>query len=187
MTRHTYHFITRWHIAATLPEINAVLRDATRLPEWWPSVYLAVTELEPGDAQGVGKRIDLYTKGWLPYTLRWQFTVTEVHERTYTLEAHGDFTGRGIWTFEPDGDATWVTYDWRIQANKPLLRNLSFLLKPVFARNHEWAMRQGEISLNRELQRRRLPPEAAQALPPPPGPTPSQPLRWLWAVLRGKR
>jgi len=47
-----------------------------------------------------------------------------------------------------------LTYDWRIRAEKPLLRWLSPLLKPLFAANHRWAMAQGERSLARELARR---------------------------------
>jgi hypothetical protein len=47
-----------------------------------------------------------------------------------------------------------ISYDWRIRADKPLLRTLSFLLKPVFSANHRWAMAQGEASLKRELVRR---------------------------------
>jgi len=54
--------------------------------------------------------IDLYTKGWLPYTLRWQFRVTESNPPLgFTIEAWGDFVGRGIWTFEQDGDVVNVT------------------------------------------------------------------------------
>jgi hypothetical protein len=48
-----------------------------------------------------------------------------------------------------------VSYDWRIRADKPLLRWLSFLLKPVFRWNHHWAMARGEESLRAELVRRR--------------------------------
>jgi len=48
-----------------------------------------------------------------------------------------------------------ITYDWKIRADKALLRYLSFLLKPVFAMNHRWAMAQGEKSLCVELSRRR--------------------------------
>jgi hypothetical protein len=48
-----------------------------------------------------------------------------------------------------------VTFNWRIDARKPLLRMWSIIFKPLFAANHRWAMRQGEISLRRELDRRR--------------------------------
>ncbi|HEX7137659.1 MAG TPA: hypothetical protein VF219_07430, partial [Vicinamibacterales bacterium] len=64
-----------------------------------------------------------------------------------------------------------VVYDWRLRAEKPLLRDLSFLLRPLFEANHRWAMAQGEESLKLELLRRRATSEAALArVPPPPGP-----------------
>ena len=39
-------------------------------------VYLDVEVKAAGYDDGVGKVVGLYTKGWLPYTLRWQFRVT---------------------------------------------------------------------------------------------------------------
>ncbi|HKG20626.1 MAG TPA: polyketide cyclase, partial [Blastocatellia bacterium] len=79
---------------------------------------------------------------------------------------------QGTWTFRQDGDYVNVIYDWKIRADKPLLRALSFLLKPVFSANHRWAMRRGEESLKLELARVRAATEAEAALvPPPPGPT----------------
>jgi hypothetical protein len=153
MSANGYHFVTHWRVHASVEQTRSVLGNAADLPRWWPTVYLRVDELEPGDASGIGKRVALHTKGWLPYTLRWQFVVTDVSASGFALRASGDFDGSGVWTFKQDGEYTDITYDWRIAANKPLLKHLSFLLKPVFARNHEWAMRQGEISLRRELRR----------------------------------
>ena len=66
-----------------------------------------------------------------------------------------------MWTFEQDGAFVDITYDWRLRAEKPLLRNLSFLMKPLFEANHRWAMAQGEESLRLELARRRATSEAA--------------------------
>ena len=122
MASNEYHYITTWSIRATPDEIIDVLGDAPALARWWPSVYLEVNELEPGDERGVGKRVELYTKGWLPYTLRWRFRVTEADPPTgFRLEAEGDFVGRGIWTLRadagadaPGGPLTTVTYDWLI-------------------------------------------------------------------------
>ena len=62
----------------------------------------------------------------------------------FSLEAIGDFVGRGIWTFEQVGDETIVTYDWKISAEKGVLKTFSFLMKPIFGANHRWAMAQGE-------------------------------------------
>jgi hypothetical protein len=180
MPTNDYHFITRWRLEGTIEEIAHILADAPSLTRWWPSVYLEVHELDPGDERGLGKVIDLYTKGWLPYTLRWQFRVSEIASNGFTLQASGDFVGRGIWTFAQDGDWVIVTYDWKIQADKPLLRRLSFLMKPIFAANHHWAMDQGERSLKLELARRHAAtPEELARIPAPPGPTTSSPLPLL--------
>ena len=155
MKSNEYIFTTHWRVQSTCQEISDILGNAPDLARWWPSVYLDVQELEPGDADGIGKVVSLYTKGWLPYTLRWQFRVIENRSPDgFSLEAWGDFVGRGDWTFAQDGDWVNIIYDWRIRADKPLLRWLSFIMKPVFAANHHWAMRKGEESLKLELQRR---------------------------------
>jgi len=136
-------------------EVSAVLADAASLPQWWPAVYLAVKVVEPGDADGVGKVVELHTRGWLPYTLHWSFRVTESRApHGYSLEAWGDFDGTGVWTFQQNGSVVDIVYDWKIRAEKPLLRYLSFLFKPVFSANHRWAMARGEESLRAELGRR---------------------------------
>ena len=181
MPSNEYHFITHWRVEGALTEGADILNDAPGLVRWWPSVYLEVHEMEAGGAEGAGKVIDLYTKGWLPYTLRWQFRVTESrYPHGFTLEAWGDFVGRGIWTLEQDGDWVEVTYDWKIDANKPLLRYLSFLMKPIFAANHRWAMAKGEESLRLELERRAAAtPQQRAWIPAPPPPTTTSPVPLL--------
>jgi len=155
MSANEYHFVTYWRVESTVEEVSDVLGNAMELPRWWPSVYLAVKQLEPGDADGIGRVVELHTKGWLPYTLRWSFRVTESRRpHGFSLEAWGDFEGRGVWTFEQAGRYVDIVYDWRIRAEKPLLRYLSFLMKPIFSANHRWAMARGEESLRAELGRR---------------------------------
>ncbi len=173
MATNDYHFITRWRVQSTLEEINDVLGSAPDLVRWWPSVYLDVKEIERGEENGVGRVISLFTKGWLPYTLRWSFKVTEVTYPTgFRLDAIGDFVGRGIWTFEQDCAFVNVTYDWKISAEKGLLKTLSFIMKPIFSMNHEWAMARGFDSLVLELQRRHATtPEERARIPAPPPPT----------------
>ncbi len=169
-----YHFITCWRFAATPEEIYSLISHPEDFPRWWPSVYLRVDELAAGDERGVGRRVRLHTKGWLPYTLLWESCSVETDRpRRLMLKATGDFDGRGIWTFESDPEDSRfvnVSFDWQLTADKPLLRYLSFLLKPVFSANHRWAMARGEESLRLELARRhaRTPEELAR-VPPPPG------------------
>ncbi len=173
MTSHEYHFITHWRVEGTVDEVAAILGDAPALPRWWPSVYLRVQELRPGDEHGIGKVVGLHTKGWLPYTLRWDFYVSDVRPDGFALEAWGDFVGRGVWTWEQDGPYVNITYDWKISAEKPLLKYLSPVLKPFFAANHRWAMAKGEESLKLELARHRARSAAERARVPPPPPATS--------------
>ena len=157
-----YAFLTRWRVEGTCGEVADILGDPLELPRWWPSVYLHVEELRPPDASGLGRRVRLHTKGWLPYTLTGSPRSSSRAIRTASRWwRRGDFDGRGVWTFEQDGACVDITYDWRLSAEKPLLRNLSFLLKPVFEANHRWAMAQGEESLKLELARRRATSDAA--------------------------
>ncbi len=168
-----YHFVTNWRVAGTIDEVKQVLADAQSLPLWWPSVYLRVRQEAAGADDGVGRVLELHAKGWLPYTLRWTLTITEpVTDEGFALTATGDLEGSGRWRFEQQGSEVSITYDWRVTATKPLLRRLSWLLRPAFAANHRWAMKRGEESLELELRRRRAAKEGrSEEIPPPPPPT----------------
>jgi hypothetical protein len=163
-----YHFITEWRIISDCQTIYDLLGDAQALKRWWPAVYLDVSVRKDGDENGIGKLVDLYTKGWLPYTLRWSFEVTESKKPNgFAIKAFGDLEGKGIWTFIQDGEYCRIIYDWNILGEKPLFKYFSFMLKPIFARNHYWAMKKGEVSLLLELRRMK----GEKNVPPPPKPT----------------
>jgi len=155
MASHDYCFVSRWRVPASCEETAAILSDAAALPRWWGSVYLSA---EPeGDVWRV------HSRGWLPYTLRWSFERTHADlPRGFGLRAWGDLEGTGEWTFHAArGHAaaqghTEASFVWRVRADKPLLRYLSWLLRPVFAANHRWAMAQGERAIAHEVARRRL-------------------------------
>lgn len=174
MPDNSYHFITRWRVKATCAEVADILEDAEGLPRWWPSVYLEVIVVENGvGPHGLGDQVSLFSKGWLPYTLRWRYTIVEQHyPHGFALVAGGDFDGRGEWIFKQAGDMVDATYIWDIKAEKPLLRALTPLFRPIFSANHRWAMQMGERSLQLELQRRNARTDAERrAIPRPPGPT----------------
>lgn len=173
-----HRFLTHWQIFGTASEISDVLHRTTDLTRWWPSVYLDAEEIERGGEGGIGRRVRLRTKGWLPYTFDWELRVTgSRHPLGFSIEARGDLAGTGVWTFEPIGAWTLVTCDWRVRAEKPLLRALSPFLFPALAANHRWAMRRGEESLRLELERLRATTPADRArIPAPPAPSSAAPL-----------
>ena len=143
-------------------------------------MYLDTKQLAPADEHGLGRCVRFHTKGWLPYTLHWESCSTEADRpHRIAIRATGDFDGRGTWTFEPDGNFVNVTFDWQLTAEKPLLRYLSFFLKPIFAANHVWAMARGEQSLRLELARRQAAtPAERNQIAAPPGPNKTSGL-WL--------
>jgi hypothetical protein len=142
-----YHFITRWRFRAAPEEVFPILSDPLDYPRWWPSVYLSVRELGR-------RRVRMLTRGWLPYKLRWDAeTVESQAPDRLVIRATGDFDGIGVWSLAKDGAYTDVTFDWKIRAAKPLIRRLTFLLRPIFEGNHRWAMEQGRISLKLEVAR----------------------------------
>jgi hypothetical protein len=173
MFSHAYRFETRWRVESTPEEIYRIMEDTPGLPRWWPAVWLAVEILDPGDSDGVGSHIRLHTKGWLPYTLTWVARATEKKfPHRIGFEATGDFEGYGAWTFKADGSIVVMDYHWNVRADKPLLRYLSFIFRPLFAANHNWSMARGLESLELELKRRHAPTvEEQAAIPAPPRPT----------------
>jgi len=143
-----YHFTTHWKIQAAPEAIYRVLKDGHRYQEWWKPAYVRTEKI--GE-----KKVRALVRALLPYTLK--FTTELIREqppRELELRSTGELEGRGLWVLTPDEGATDVHFYWDVRANKRLLRWLSFLLKPVFKRNHDWVMRQGEPLLQEEVRRR---------------------------------
>jgi hypothetical protein len=151
-----FRIVTRWTAEATVDEVAAVLNDPLAFPRWWPDVYLGTKIVAPGDAHGVGRKVAIHSKGWLPYHLNWVATLVESRApQSWTIAADGDLEGQGVWTLTQDGPMAEAVYDWRVKAERPILRLLSPVLAPLFAWNHRWAMAKGEAGLREEVVRRR--------------------------------
>lgn len=60
--------------------------------------------------------------------------------RVVSGEVQGDLRGRGTWTVSPTPDGAHVRFDWRVYADRPLLRALTPLLRPLLRYNHNWAI-----------------------------------------------
>jgi Polyketide cyclase / dehydrase and lipid transport len=150
-----YVFVTHWRVKGRAEDAYEILTDVPGYLRWWPDVYLEVTPLTAAGKDGLGQSYRLLTRGKLPYRLRWDAQIVQTRRpHGFTIEATGDFVGRGIWIITERPNDLKISFDWRLQAEKPLLKYLSFLLKPLFRWNHGWAMARGEEGLRGELSPR---------------------------------
>ena len=152
MKSREFHIPTTWRVRGSAARVFDVLSKPLDFVRWWPDVYLAVREVKAGDASGLGRVVDLHTKGWLPYRLSWEAEVVAIDKpRSMSLRARGDLEGRGEWRLRQEGEWTDALYDWTVIVTKPWMVALAPLLEPVFVANHRWAMRRGLEGLQREL------------------------------------
>jgi carbon monoxide dehydrogenase subunit G len=151
MARNAYHFEDRWRIPFPPEKVWDALARPEDYPRWWRGVYLSAEPLDDG-----GKRVAVLARGWLPYKLRFTIeTLRTEKPRLIEFRATGDFvTGVSHWMLKPDGDGTVVTLEWNPIVEKPLVKFLSPILKPLFRWNHEWSMRRGERQIMEYLRAR---------------------------------
>jgi len=175
-----YRFVNRWRVPGEICEIADILQQPQEFGRWWPAAWLDYTPIANGDANNIGARFGYRVKGWLPYSLNLVFTVTEREAPgRFVVSCTGDLVGTGVWTLRQDGRMVDVEYDWRVRPERPLIRRLSPLVKPIFRSNHFWVMRNGAYSMLYELMRRRArTPDELARVPAPPKPIP--PTRWPW-------
>ncbi len=135
-----YLFVDEWDVAAPREAVFAALSDARTYPQWWRPVYLEVDSDGPGV---VGHSSTQHFKGRLPYRLTTRSTTIRHEPPTlHEVDVTGDLRGRGTWTLTPhgNGNGTHVRFDWRVFADRPLLRVLTPILRPAFRANHAWAI-----------------------------------------------
>jgi uncharacterized protein YndB with AHSA1/START domain len=135
-----YVFIDEWDVDAPREAVFRALADASTYPDWWKPVYIAVEADGPPE---VGRVSHQEFKGQLPYHLKMDSEIAVYQPPdTFTVECHGDLTGRGVWTLTdaPDGRVH-VHFDWRVIADRPLLRYLTPVLRPLFRWNHNWSIK----------------------------------------------
>ena len=145
-----YYFLNKWSLPAPVEEVWTYIINGTEYPTWWGAVYEKVEALNGLSGDQVGAKAAVQAHGRLPYTIRFTSEVTQV-EAPYLLhlQASGDLTGEGTWRLTPAPVGTQVTFEWIVRADKPLLRVLAPLMKPLLEENHRWTMRQGEAALRR--------------------------------------
>jgi uncharacterized protein YndB with AHSA1/START domain len=134
-----YVFVDEWDVAAPRESVFAAIADARSYPTWWKPVYL---EVESEGEPAVGSVSRQHFKGRLPYHLRTRSRITRL-EAPYAIgaEVDGDLRGTGLWTLTSNDDGTThVRFDWRVHADRLLLRLLTPVLRRALRWNHAWAI-----------------------------------------------
>lgn len=146
-----YHFEDKWHVPFSPERVWEVLSRPEDYPRWWRGVYLSAEPLDGSE----GKRVAVVAKGRLLYKLRFTIETLRLDKpKLIEFRATGDFvTDVSRWRLEPDDEGTRVTLEWNPRVEKPLVKFLSPILKPIFRWNHDWTMKRGERQIVEYLGR----------------------------------
>jgi uncharacterized protein YndB with AHSA1/START domain len=141
-----YVFIDEWDARAPVEAIFEALADTRTYPEWWAPVYISVACDGP---PGPGRVSDSVFKGRLPYRLKMRSQIMRYDPpREFEIATSGDLTGRGVWTLSEQGEGlVHVRFDWRVNADRMLLRVLTPVLRPLFRANHGYAISRARAGL----------------------------------------
>jgi mannose-6-phosphate isomerase-like protein (cupin superfamily)/uncharacterized protein YndB with AHSA1/START domain len=147
-----YVFVDEWSVRAPIDAVFAALADARTYPDWWRPVYL---DVQADGEPVVGMVAHQHFKGRLPYHLHTTSRTTRLEPpRLIEGEVDGDLRGHGVWTLAPEGEGTHVRFDWRVHADRRLLRALTPLLRPLLRWNHAWAIARAIDGLEPYARRR---------------------------------
>lgn len=156
-----YTFVTEWKLRAPLSAVWDHLLHIEGWPDWWPGVLEATILTNNGHLDGVGSTIRMKWRSWLPYTLSFTLTITEVTQGVrLSATAHGDLNGTGVWEFAERDGTTYATYTWSVSTSKPWMNLVAPVARPLFAHAHHVIMRWGEQGLWRVLTARTTPAES---------------------------
>jgi uncharacterized protein YndB with AHSA1/START domain len=140
-----YEFVDEWDVDAAPEAVFTAIADARTYPRWWMPVYI---DVEADGPPRVGAVSTQHFKGRLPYHLRTRSVITAIDApRSITADVDGDLRGRGTWTLTPTAGGTHVRFDWRVYADRKLLRLLTPILRPALRANHNWAIARAKEGL----------------------------------------
>jgi hypothetical protein len=171
-----YHFVSTWRLQAPIERVWEEIFHTEHWPSWWKYVH-RVDQLDPGDADGLGRRQHLVFTTRLPYRLGFDIRVRRIEPPT-TLEAvaTGELDGVGCWTLTPDDGGTLIRYQWDVRTTRWWMNLAAPVARPAFAWNHDALMREAAQSLARRLN--------AELELPNSGPRPARPARAVvWSGL----
>ena len=147
-----YHLCTLWRTPSPLERVWPLILHSENWPRWWRGVEQARTVRANEGDDGVGSIVHYVWRSTLGYRLRFDVEATQVVPHVL-LEgaARGDVRGIGRWRFRRVADATEIHHAWDVEVERPGLRLIAPVARPLFEWNHRRLMRLGARGLAREL------------------------------------
>lgn len=154
MSTREYVFIDQFFAACDTTDAYDYIANIRDYPQWWGNVYKKIEKLNDVADDQPGVQYAVTIGGFLPYKLTISNEVTHIHKpHIIRFKAFGDLQGHGTWYFNAVEGGTTITFDWRVVANKAVIRWFSFLLKPLFRANHHYCVKEAEKGIRNDLIR----------------------------------
>jgi hypothetical protein len=156
MATNYYVFVDKFTVPCDEEVAYQYIKQIEEYPRWWGQVYKKIEKLQDAPPDMAGSKYRVTVGGFLPYSLTLENEITFV-DRPNRIDfvAFGDLQGKGTWLFKPVADGTEITFDWRVAANKVIIRALSFLLKPLFRANHVYCIKRANEGIRYDLQQQK--------------------------------
>jgi len=154
MATNEYIFIDKFTAPCDINTAYNYIATIEDYPSWWGNIYKRIEKLNNVPDHQPGVQYAVRVGGFLPYTLTINNEITYTDEpNVIRFKAFGDLEGKGAWYFNPVEDGTEIVFDWRVTANKKVIRWFSFLLKPLFRANHHYCVTEAAKGLRADLIR----------------------------------
>src|ERR1700693_2156123 len=155
-----YDFTDVWTVPASIDFAWRMVDDVAGWPTWRAGYRFA--EIVSRVSHGPGTRWHVRVKSDLPYTVDFEFTVLAHQPPTYVkTHVEGFFEGEIDWRLEQlSPNQTRLTLHEQTETKRRRI-NLTARIggRRLLVRNHEAAMRRGEVGMKKALARGYAPPK----------------------------
>lgn len=157
-----------WVLRARPQDLTEIVLDTSCYDKWCSRVLMRCEVVSRGRDDGLGLRIRVHTKGWLPHSFLFDAEIVDlVAHKSMTVRVTGDFEGISyLEAGRIEDGACHVSLRWITRVEHPVVRRFVPLTRFILARNHIWATNWVRRMIQSELDRRRA--GIAKIAAPPP-------------------
>lgn len=143
--------MTTWTFGAPVERVWAEVGDPLNWKTYWAGLE-DVRAMAPGMPPGPGAAYELVFKSFLPYTLTMRARIDDYAESSrIVIATEGELEGTAEFRVEPVEDGTRTELVWTTRTTKAWMNALAFLLRDLFAWNHDVLMRRAGNGLAQRI------------------------------------